>query len=111
MTKPKKQPDNLFDFAEAKRRKEDGMAIAADNVGDWLGIARDIAVELAKKDPERLCDADRVGKELYERHGIKSLGPAAGSLFKQRHWEFTGDRFLSERKSNHARELKVWRLV
>ena len=110
MTKPK-QADNLFDFAEAKRRKEEGMSIAADNQADWLGIARGIAVEIAKQHPERLCDADKVGEELFKRHRISSLGPAAGSLFKEKHWTFTGDRKLSKRKTNHARELKIWRLV
>ena len=109
MTNPNQ--NNLFDFAEAKRRKEDGMRVAADNQADWLGIARDIAIEIAKKDPARLCDADKVGEELFNRHGIKSLGPASGSLFKQDHWQFTGDRKLSKRKTNHARELKIWRLV
>ena len=109
MTKPNQ--NNLFDFAEAKRRKEDGMAIAADNQADWLQIARDIAVELALQNPFRTCNADAVGEVLLERHGIASLGPAAGSLFKGGNWEFTGQRFLSKRKTNHARELKIWRLV
>ena len=102
---------DLFDLAKGRKRKEEGMALAADNQLDWLQVARNIAVEIAKRDPNRCCNADAVGLELYKRHGITTLGPAAGSLFKEPHWEFTGQRVLSKRKSNHARELKLWRLV
>lgn len=38
------------------------------------------------------------------------LGPAAGSVFNDTHFVFTGSRVLSEHRANHARELKVWKL-
>lgn len=40
----------------------------------------------------------------------KDLGNAAGAIFKHPDWQFTGMRTASLRKSNHARDIKVWRL-
>lgn len=40
-----------------------------------------------------------------------SLGPAAGSIFRDKSvWEFTGKWVRSSRVSNHARMIRVWRL-
>lgn len=98
----------VFDGDQSKSAKVNGMELAAENRSSDLAKARDIAVELCRKNGT--TDADEVGRVLYERHEIKSLGPAAGSLFKDSRFEFTGERRRSTRKKNHARELKVWRL-
>lgn len=106
------QPEQkVFDLFEGRSRKEHGMDVAAEAKMSDLARARMIAIELAKGHPLGECDADMVGRELSKRGYPSSLGPAAGSLFKTDNWEFTGKRRLSHRKTNHARELKVWRLV
>ena len=101
----------LFDFAEAKRRKEDGMRVAANHNEDGLLIARNIAVQIALKHPNQECDADKVMQELWDRYGISSIGNAAGSIFREAHWEFTGRMVQTTKKTNHGRRVMIWRLV
>ncbi len=84
------------------------MDQAAEAKTEQLNIARDIARELCLLHGD--TDADQVGKLLFERYEIKSLGPAAGSLFKNGEFEPTGQMRKSERKSNHSRLLHVWKL-
>jgi hypothetical protein len=59
----------------------DGMGVTADDVSDWLEI-----------------------------NGHPKLGNAAGSLFRDGSWVFTGKWRKSPRATNHARENRVWRL-
>lgn len=99
----------LFDLDEARARKEQGMSLAAVGRKQRLTLAREIAATLGRRCGE--VDADMVGRILKAQHGIESLGPAAGSIFRGKNWEFTGRRKLSARKTNHAREIKVWRWV
>ena len=87
--------------------KTEGMLNAADARPRALQLARQVARELCEQFGE--TEADAVGRELKVRYGIDSLGPAAGSLFKVG-FVFTGRRVRSTRISNHARELKIWRL-
>ena len=98
----------LFDYAESQQRKEEGMALAASARPGDLEVARNIARHIARIG-DGTCNADQVGIEL-EARGIE-LGNASGSLFKGGCWEFTGRRIRSARKSRHAGEIKVWRLV
>ena len=103
----------LFDLAASTAAKDRGMALAADAKRELLAEAKGIARQLARAHESSECTADDVGM-YYHALGIniaERLGPAMGSLFKGREWEFTGKRVLSKRKSNHARELKVWRLL
>ncbi len=99
---------SAFSATASTSAKEHGMQAAADAKGDALAQARSIARDLALANGGE-TDADEVGKVLYAR-GIV-LGPAAGSLFKGGEWQFTGKRKASARKTNHGREIKVWRLV
>lgn len=99
---------DLFDWAESNRKKAVGMALASESRAELLEIARNIAREIGATGSD--VDADMVGQEMERRgYSVESLGPAAGSIFKGREWEFTGRRVRSSRKSNHGRELKVWR--
>ena len=100
--------DDLFDRDEGERRKRYGMEIAAENAASPLQLAREIAEELAWKHGR--VHADMVGSELWQRHGIKTLGPAAGSIFAEKKWKFTGEFIKSARKTNHARRLMIWSL-
>lgn len=99
-----------FDRAAGERLKLDGMQRAAEH-STWLDVAREVAKRIARSNPERETHSDEVAVALMDMGGPTSLGPAAGSLFKGHEWEFTGRRIRSARISNHARELKVWRLT
>ena len=101
---------NLFDFEQAKKNRDVGMALAADR-SDLLGEWRRIALEVALKRADRRISIDDVGREVQKRGLSNTLGNAAGSLFKERHWHFTGDRINSKKISSHAREIKVWKLI
>ncbi len=103
---------DLFDVAESNRLKEEGMT-AAEYGGKHMLLdhARHVAKQIAMLRESRTVTADDVGK-AFEKEGItESLGNAAGSLFRGKEWEFTGQRIKSSRKSNHSREIKVWRYV
>lgn len=101
---------NLFDFEKAKAARDAGMALAAEK-SDLLSEWRRIALEIALKRSDRRVSIDDVGEEVQRRGLPSSLGNAAGSLFKERHWVFTGDRINSKKVSSHAREIKVWQLI
>ena len=99
----------LFDELESEEIKRAGMAKAVANAYP-LQLARDIAEDIAIEG-DGTADADRVGKRLQEQHDIYTLGPAAGSIFRGKEWEFTGEWIKSDRKSNHGRMIREWRLV
>ena len=96
----------LFDAIESAARKE--QALAKLDSADVLTMARTLARLHATR--YGTVTADIVGRLMKERYDIDSIGPAAGSLFRGAEWEFTGQRVLSSRVSNHSREIKVWRL-
>jgi hypothetical protein len=98
----------VFEAQKSESRKARGMGVAADARTGVLDLARAIARELCTSQGE--CTADDVGELLWQRHQIKTLGPAAGSLFKSGEFEPTGSFRKSTRKKNHARLLFVWRL-
>jgi len=85
-------------------RKVEGMSAAARKRPELLERAREIARGVAREG-DGTCTADDVAD--YMEYG---LGPAAGALFRTKEWEWTGRRVPSRQPSNHARELKVWRL-
>ncbi len=99
---------SLFDQAESEELKEAGMAAGVRMRETDLQFARSIARELCRL--QGVTNADEVGRLLYERHGIKTLGPAAGSIFKSSEFEWAGEFVKSGRKTNHSRLLRVWRL-
>jgi len=98
---------DLFDWRKSQDAKDQGISRAA-NANPDLEKARDIARELCRDHGS--CDADQVGRLLFDRHGITSLGPAAGAIFKSREFEPTGEYVRSARKTNHRRMLFRWRL-
>jgi hypothetical protein len=95
-----------FDLQQSLAFKELGMGLAADAAEEPLKKARSIAFQIARSG-SRECDSDQVFKGLGE--GFPT-GPWAGSIFKGQDWEFTGKRIRSSRISNHAREIKIWKL-
>ncbi len=115
LDKEKWNSPGLFDGAESKRLKAEGMETAAEARKGDLELGRRIALELSLTNTE--VHADMVGRILKEKHGIVTLGHSAGSLFKGGGWEpvyvapDVQKRVPSKRKSNHARDLRVWRRI
>ena len=107
---PPDKPAPLFAWADSQAAKADGIASAETNRETSLQRARRIARQLAEAAPNREITADDVGRRLQELN-LPQLGPEAGALFKGGDWTFTGKRVRSTRVSNHAREIKVWRLA
>ncbi len=103
--------DDLFDAEESERLKRLGMEAAAGNNKAALDLGRRIARALGRKLGK--VTADDVGRILKSDYGIASLGPAAGSLFKDpfKCWKWTGDWRKSARKTNHSRMIRVWEYV
>jgi hypothetical protein len=99
-----------FDAARGEQLKFDGMAMAAANNQHVLKLARSVAKEVALGRASGTATSDDVGKILALRYEIPGMGPAAGSLFKTKEWEWTGDFVKSTRVSNHSRLIRVWRL-
>ena len=100
-----------FDAAESLNRKTAALDKHEADHADNLALARCAAVEIALRHRDRITNADEVGELLLKEHGIDSLGPWAGAIFRGKDWEFTGQRVVSKRVKNHAREIKVWRYV
>tara|TARA_R100000388_G_C7239180_1_gene160040 strand:+ start:1229 stop:1612 length:384 start_codon:yes stop_codon:yes gene_type:complete len=104
--------DNIFDFYEAKRRKEEGMDRAAQAKKELLQHARDIAVWYAKNEGNGYCCSDDVAMVMQKLElDYSELGMAAGSIFKSKEWEYSGFNRKTKRVVAHAREIKIWRLV
>ncbi len=101
--------DDLFDGKEGDRLKREGMALAAGKRMGLLQMARAEACEIGKQ--KRLVTADDVGRVMKSMYGIESIGPATGSLFKTRDWEWTGQWKKSVRKTNHSRMIRIWRYI
>lgn len=99
----------LFDAELAEKKKQEGMRLASMNRVEQLKLARGIARMLAHRNGD--VNADEVGGQLYQLYKIKTLGPAAGSIFKEACWQFTGRFVKSARTTNHSRLLRVWRYV
>lgn len=64
----------------------------------------DLAARLGEITMDDVCDAMKV-----DGHNPQDLGPASGSVFKSKAWEFTGKYVKSRRPENHGRLLRVWR--
>ena len=98
-----------FDADRAEQHKVSGMAAAANKRETALALAKTLAVEIAIE--KGTCTADDVQAALIAKgYDSSDLGAAAGSLFKGKRWEWTGEWVPSQRVSNHKRMLRVWRL-
>lgn len=98
----------VFDGAESRRRKIEGIDKASRNQHYLLNKAREIAKELAASKGE--TNTDEVGIELANRGYPDCIGPAAGAIFKNSEWVWTGRFINSTRVSNHSRLIRVWAL-
>jgi len=100
----------LFDFAEADRRMEEGLALASSSAArmSLLGVAKAHARAVCLL---RGCvTSDCVARRMAERGlDYSDLGNAAGSVFRNE-FVWTGDVQKSARVSTHGRIIRVWRL-
>jgi hypothetical protein len=101
----------LFDLAAGEAEKDAGRVLTATKCRDsLLAFARDAVRRAALSRPDRVATSDdayslmaEMGKDAAE------LGNAAGSIFSGDEWEAAGWK-PSERRSNHARVIREWRL-
>lgn len=99
----------LFDYAESIRHADAGIALAASHNARRVTEAREIAVEIARR--EGTVDADRVMMEWCRRGGkIHDFGNSAGAIFKDARFEFTGQYTRSARIHAKGNILRIWRL-
>ena len=99
---------NIFDYAEAQRRKKVGMHLAADARPTLLGDAQTIAKQIALR-WEVVTSDDVAAVMMAEGMRYEDLGNAAGSVFRS-DFAWTGKVTSSIRPSTHGRMIKVWRL-
>ena len=99
----------LFDAAESERRKEEGMALARLDKGKTLQVAKELAETLCRNNGT--VTTDDIAYEMH-RYGMdySVLGNAAGSIFKGKQWEWTGQCTRSDRVLRHRGVIRVWRL-
>jgi hypothetical protein len=99
---------NTFNLAAGERRKEDGLARASLPRKQLLEVARGYAVQIARRRGSVTSD-DVYAEMLRDGYDPAALGPAAGAVFRG-DFIFTGEWRKSQRISNHASDLRVWRL-
>lgn len=101
----------LFDHVEAQARKTRGMSLAAEKRNPLLGRVQAVAVEVARR--KGCITADDVTFEMLRldpHYRPEALGNAAGSIFKGKRWQWTGEVLPAIRVESHGRLLRVWRL-
>lgn len=101
---------SLFDLPAGLAARDRGIEIAGNQRASLVVEARNLAVEIAKRNGT--VNADDVVEAMCERgYGPHVLGPATGSIFRDRRFKFTGQRIKSKRPWANANELKEWSLV
>lgn len=99
---------DFFNLKEGKRRKQEGMDLAALAKPTLLLRCQIWARKYAEQ--HGYCNADIVAAML-DANNLPQLGCAAGSLFKERCWiHRPGDTIPSARPRNHAHHIRNWRL-
>ena len=100
-----------FNLAAGIAGREEGLALAAANRAELLAIGRTLVKQAALGNCNREATADDAALGLSNMgFSANALGNAAGSLFRGKEWEFTGQWSPSRRVSNHAHQNRVWKL-
>jgi hypothetical protein len=101
----------MMDLFAGEIARDHGLALAAECRNDLVNKIREHLTLVARSKGNRCVTADDYTDFLIAiGSSNKELGNAAGAIFRHPDWEFTGLRTPSRRKSNHARDIKVWRL-
>jgi hypothetical protein len=113
-------PQPLPEEGEARtgeQRKREGMERATWGKERLLGHAREIACDVARGVLPRangrynsngICIADDVAAQ-FEREGLEWIGNAAGQLFQDGNWTWTGQMVKSSRAHAHQNLLREWK--
>lgn len=103
------EQNTIFDAIASREAAEAGIAQAGENKKSLLKLARQLAVEAAKR--KGIISMDDVSFALHEKGiSIFALGNAAGGVFKGKEWQWTGCYIKSVRVHAHANQLRTWRL-
>jgi len=102
----------VFDLAMGEELKASALDDAENRKAKALKLGRSLVRKAALSRSGRIATADDAALG-FVRAGLPAdyLGNAAGALFREPCWEFTGSWIPSQRVSNHARSNRVWRLV
>ncbi len=101
---------SIFDLPTGIELANKGIALAADNKGELVTRGRNIALRIAATRGE--VTADDVQYELAkEGVSVKTVGNAAGAIFCDRRFKFTGRMAKSTRIHAHGNLLRVWELA
>jgi hypothetical protein len=92
-----------------EQQRVSGMALAARSRAEVLRLARGIALTIERHAGTVTADEVQAGL-IAAGFNPSDLGNAAGSLFRGKEWEFTGQWRASSRVSNHGHKNRVWRL-
>ena len=94
-----------FNLTESMRLRDAGIKQVADNNSHFLEVARDTARICCELRYEITMD------DIRKQCPLEPLHPNAwGSVLRHKDFIFTGKYRKSELTSNHARDIKVWRL-
>lgn len=102
---------------EGERLKREGMERATWGKERLLGHAREIACDVARGELPGadgitrrvgICTADDVAAQ-FEREGLEWIGNAAGQLFQDGNWTWTGRMVKSARAHAHQNLLREWK--
>jgi hypothetical protein len=96
---------DLFDLREGRRQRDVGMDRAAQGRLIVLEKARAACRRAALARSTRYATIDDAGAL------VAALGNAAGLVFRGAEWQATPHWWPSVRVSNHARQVRVWRLA
>jgi hypothetical protein len=79
--------------------------------GDLLADVRVRVEALALGRADRTASANDIAIALADLERTPAdLGNAAGAIFRDGRWYFTGEWIASARDSNHLRPVRVWKL-
>lgn len=102
---------STMDLFAGMDSRDEGMQKAAESRNELVEQVRSHLKLLARSRSNRIATADDFEHVLgLVGKSYSDLGNAAGSIFKTEGWEFTGTWTPSQRKSNNARFIRVWRL-
>lgn len=100
----------LFDAAASVELRDRGIELAAIQRSGLVVLAREIAVMIAARDG--VVNADDVVAEMVKRgYGVHALGNAAGAIFRDRRFEWTGKFVISQRPHARCNPIRQWRLA
>lgn len=100
----------LFDLIAGLELRDKGIELAAENNASLVVRARHHALRIAREQGEVSMD-DVMQALVAEGYGPHCLKNAAGGIFRDRRFQFTGRMVQSKRPWARGNLLRVWRLA